>query len=75
MSILSGYIKEKKYKKLTDGYKLVSDDTQSTTVFMASGITLEVALDGKRLRFLTESEYNALSDEEKADTSIVYFYY
>lgn len=75
MGILSGYIKQKRYKKLPDGFKQVSEDTQSTTVFMASGDTLEIALDGKRFRFLTESAYNALSNAEKTDTSIVYFYY
>lgn len=75
MSILSGYIKQKKYKKLNDGYKLVSEDTQSTTVYMASGITLEEALDGKRIRVLPESAYNALSSAEKTDKSVIYLYY
>ena len=39
MSILSGFLKEKRYKKTTNGYKLVSQDTQSDTVFMPDGNT------------------------------------
>lgn len=75
MAILSGFIKERKYKKQTDGFKKVSQDTQSETVYMASGVTLEEALDGKRIKVLTESTYNALSASEKEDTSVIYLYY
>ncbi len=75
MSILSGFIKEKKYKKLSEGYKLVSQHTQSDTVVMRSGETLETALNGKSLRFLSQAEYNALSEAQKNDAGKVYFYY
>lgn len=77
MSILSGWIKERCYKKTTDGYRKVSRDVSSETVYMSSGITLDEALcgDGKQIKILTEAEYNALSTAEKNDTSILYFYY
>lgn len=39
MSILSGLIKEKRYKKTSSGYKLTSQYTDSSTVNMPDGNT------------------------------------
>lgn len=44
MSILSGYKKFKKYIKTTEGYKLISQWTNSNTVEMDNGKTLETNL-------------------------------
>lgn len=44
MSILSGYKKIKKYIKTTEGYKLISQWTNSNTVEMDNGKTLEINL-------------------------------
>lgn len=89
MAILSGFFKTKKYRKTSDGYKLQSEWTNSETVEMSDGSTLkattdsfdtrlgalETALDGKQIRVLTESQYNALSSADKNNASIIYFYY
>jgi len=89
MSILSGFLKTKKYRKTSSGYKLQSEWTNSETVEMPDGSTLksaaaafetrlgslETALDGKQIRVLTESQYNALSPSDKNNASVIYFYY
>lgn len=41
MSILSGFLKTKKYRKSNDGYQLQSEWTSSETVEMKNGRTLE----------------------------------
>lgn len=44
MSILSGWLKTRAYRKTTDGYKKESRDTSSETVFMNDGNTAETNL-------------------------------
>lgn len=44
MSILSGFIKTRKYRKTSSGYKWQSEDTSSQTVFMDDGNTAETNL-------------------------------
>lgn len=75
MSILTGFLKTKKYRKTDSGYKLQSEWTSAETVQMASGITLETALGGKQIRVLTKAQYDALSADKKNDTTVIYLYY
>lgn len=89
MSILSGFFKTKKYRKTSSGYKLQSEWTNSETVEMPDGSTLETAaaafetrlgsleaaLDGRQIKILTEAQYNALSSADKNNASVIYFYY
>ena len=73
MSILSGFLKTKKYRKTNDGYKLQSEWTSASTVEMS---------DGKNLRFLYSYDqikkvaYTSDSSMEKYDyMSICEIYY
>ena len=67
MGILSGFLKTKKYRKTSDGYKLQSEWTSSETVQYNNGLTLE-----ESEVYLTQAEYNALGDS-KYTNNIKYY--
>lgn len=67
MGILDGFVKTKKYRKTSSGYKLQSEWTSSETVQYKNGLTLE-----ESEVYLTQEEYDALGDE-KLSNGVKYY--
>lgn len=60
MSILSGWLKTRAYRKTSDGYKKESRDTSAETVYMNDGSTVQDSLTSHihDTRYYTKSEIN-----------------
>lgn len=72
MSILSGFIKTRKYRKTSEGYKWQSEDTSAQTVFFDDGKNLVDKLGGLSFLPINEEDYKQLTTK---DSSVLYVIY